>query len=110
MASDLRVRSRRAGTKPGGPLPGRRRAVRIHRRRVEQLAQRITWSDDSDGRTLLELRQRWKELSEKSKKPEDSSERRLARRVLGTLSATVASTDPDYLKIISEYRTGRGRR
>jgi hypothetical protein len=67
-------------------------------------------SDDSGGRVLLDLRQRWKELAERSKKPEDSAERRLARRVLANLSASVTSTDPEYLKIISEYRTGRGRR
>ena len=43
----------------------------------------------SDGRleALAELRQRWKDLSAEAKKPVDSMERQLARRVLATLSA-----------------------
>jgi poly(3-hydroxybutyrate) depolymerase len=60
--------------------------------------------------TLAELRQRWKELAERAKKPADSPERRLARRVLSNLSASVTSTDAEYLKIIAEYRLGRGGR
>jgi hypothetical protein len=43
-------------------------------------------------------------------KPDDSADRRLARRVLGGLSASVRTTDPDYLKIIDEYRMKRGGR
>jgi hypothetical protein len=66
-------------------------------------------SEDTRGRALLDLRQRWRELSEAAKKPEDSTGRRLARRVLANLSASVSSTDPEYLRIISEYRTGRRR-
>jgi poly(3-hydroxybutyrate) depolymerase len=76
---------------------------------VRSAEARLT-SDDARLSTLAELRQRWKDLSEKSKKPEDSPERRLARRVLGNLSATVISTDAEYLKIIAAYRTGRGGR
>ncbi len=66
-------------------------------------------SDDTHARALLDLRQRWWELSEGAKKSEDSAERRLARRVLANLSASVTSTDREYLTIISEYRTGRRR-
>ncbi len=66
-------------------------------------------SEDTHARALLELRQRWRELSEAAKKPEDSAGRRLARRVLANLSAGVSSTDPDTLKIISEYRAERRR-
>ena len=66
-------------------------------------------SDDTRARALLDLRQRWRELSEAAKAPEESTERRLARRVLANLSASVSSTDPEYLGIIGEYRTGRRR-
>ncbi len=66
-------------------------------------------SDDIRARALMDLRQRWRELSEAAKKSEDSAERRLARRVLANLSASVTSTDREYLTIISEYRTGRRR-
>jgi hypothetical protein len=60
---------------------------------------------------LLQLRQQWKRLSEQAKKPDDSVDRRLARRVLSGLSASTGSaTDPDYLKIVREFRTGLGER
>ena len=67
-------------------------------------------SGDERSQTLLELRQRWKDLAERARKPDDSPDRRLARRVLSNLSATVLSTDADYLKIVAQYRTGRGAR
>ena len=67
-------------------------------------------SADTRREVLSGLRRRWKDLAEKAAKLEDSVERRLARRVLGGLSASVTTTDPDYLAIIGEYRTGRGRR
>jgi poly(3-hydroxybutyrate) depolymerase len=76
---------------------------------VRSVENRLT-SDDARSQALLSLRQIWSDLSEKAKKPEDSAERRLARRVLANLSASVTSTDPDYLEIIAEYRTRRGRR
>ena len=59
---------------------------------------------------LAELARRWKNLSESGKKADDSAERRLARRVLGGLSASVNTKDTDYLAIIAEYRMGRGGR
>jgi len=59
---------------------------------------------------LGELRERWRALSEQANAPTDSTERRLARRVLTGLSAGGAqTTDADYLAIIREYRMGRGR-
>ena len=67
-------------------------------------------SEETRPDTLADLRSRWKDLAERAAKPEDSADRRLARRVLGGLSASVTTTDPDYLKIIGEYRRGRGGR
>jgi poly(3-hydroxybutyrate) depolymerase len=63
----------------------------------------------SDGRlaALAELRERWRELSAEAKKPVDSTDRELARRVLGALSADANTKDADYLKIIAEYRLTR---
>jgi poly(3-hydroxybutyrate) depolymerase len=74
-------------------------------RDITSLAGRLT----SDGRqeTLALLRQRWKNLSTQAKNPVDSMERQTARRVLSALSAE-GTKDADYLKIISEYRIGRG--
>ena len=60
--------------------------------------------------TLQGLRRRWKNLSEQAKAPEDSLDRRLARRVLSSLSASVTTNDADYLSIVREFRMGRGGR
>jgi hypothetical protein len=60
--------------------------------------------------TLQELRRRWKNLSDQAKAPEDSLDRRLARRVLSSLGASVTSNDADYLSIVREFRMGRGGR
>jgi poly(3-hydroxybutyrate) depolymerase len=65
-------------------------------------------SEDDRVDVLAELRQRWKSLSEQAKQKDDSVQRRVARRVLGSLSAGATTKDPDYLKIIAQYRTGRG--
>ncbi len=59
---------------------------------------------------LKQLRQRWKILSETAKGPDDTPERRMARRVLGGLSASGQPQDPDYLAIVKEYRMARGGR
>jgi hypothetical protein len=67
-------------------------------------------ADDDRPRVLMELRRRWKELADGTKSPEDTPDRRLARRVLASLSSGVTTTDAEYLKIISEYRVGRGGR
>ena len=55
---------------------------------------------------LGQLRQRWSELSAQGKNPVDSSDRRLARRVMAALGAD-GTQDADYAKIIAEYRLGR---
>jgi len=62
------------------------------------------------GDALLELRRRWKDLSDTAHAPDDSAARRRARRVLAGLSAGVTTTDPDYLKIINQYRLARSGR
>lgn len=69
-------------------------------------------TDAADTRleTLQELRRRWKGLADQAKAPQDSLDRRLARRVLSSLSASVMSTDADYLAIVREFRMGRGGR
>jgi hypothetical protein len=59
---------------------------------------------------LVDLRQRWQALSLQARALADSEERRFARRVLSGLSASVESTDTDYLKIVAAYRMGRGGR
>lgn len=60
---------------------------------------------------LIELRQKWQQLSAQANGAEDSAERRLARRVLSGLSAGGARTsDEEYQKIVREYRLGRGGR
>ncbi len=59
---------------------------------------------------LGDLRRRWANLSEAAKKPENSAERRVARRVLSGLSVNLRSTDPDYLKIVTEHRPVRAAR
>ena len=55
---------------------------------------------------LNELRQQWRDLSAQAKNPADSTQRRLARRVLSALSAD-GTNDADYAKIIAEYRLTR---
>jgi len=67
-------------------------------------------AEDERPSALGELRQRWKDLSAQSKQASDSPQRRLARRVLGALSAGAVTKDPDYLKIIAQYRGARPTR
>jgi hypothetical protein len=76
-------------------------------RDITSAAARLT-SEDERLQALAELRQRWKDLSTQAKQKDDSVQRRLARRVLGSLSASATTKDPDYLKIIAQYRLGRG--
>ena len=64
-------------------------------------------SDDRQ-QALTKLRQAWKDLSVQAKQPADSTERQLARRVLAALSADADRSDVEYLKIVAEYRVGRG--
>jgi hypothetical protein len=76
-------------------------------RDITSAAQRLT-SEDERLQALAELRQRWKDLSTQGKQKDDSVQRRVARRVLASLSAGATTKDPDYLKIIAQYRVGRG--
>jgi dienelactone hydrolase len=75
---------------------------------VKSAESRLLIADARAG-ALLELRQIWKSLAQQAQRPADSVERRLARRVLAALSAGVTTTDAEYLRIINEYRTARGR-
>ena len=70
---------------------------------------------DTDGpdkriEALQELRRHWKSLSDQAKAPNDSRDRRLARRVLSLLSISVSPTDADYMSLVREFRVGRGGR
>ena len=76
---------------------------------VWKLEGQLASSDDRNA-LLADLRRRWQTASDAAKKPEDSAERRVARRVLSGLSANLRSNDPDYLKIIAEHRPARGGR
>ena len=78
-------------------------------REIWQVEGRLAASEDRVA-ALAELRRRWQRLSEDAKKGDDSPERQLARRVLSNLTASVKSADEDYLKIVAEYRLGRGGR
>src|SRR5262245_21371386 len=78
-------------------------------REVWQAEGRLAASEDRAA-ALSDLRRRWQRLSEDAKKLEDSPERRLARRVLANLRASLKTTHADYLEIVAEYRLGRGGR
>ena len=69
---------------------------------------KLATGDDRPA-VLADLAHRWKSLSDAAKAADDTPDRRIARRVLGGLSASVKTTDEEYLKIIAEYRLGRGR-
>jgi poly(3-hydroxybutyrate) depolymerase len=63
-------------------------------------------SVDQRGQALAGLRSEWKKLFGLANAPSDTLERRMARRVLRGLSMGVRerAADPDYLKIVNEYR------
>jgi len=73
-------------------------------RDIASMAARLTTADRPAA--LNELRQQWRDLSGQAKNPADSTQRRLARRVLSALSAD-GTNDADYAKIIAEYRLTR---
>ena len=77
-------------------------------RGVWELESRLESSDRA--KVLADLKEQWRTLSEASKKPQDTADRRLARRVLACLSAGSSTQDPEYEAIIREFRTGRGGR
>jgi pimeloyl-ACP methyl ester carboxylesterase len=105
-AALARDKSIRAALKKGEDEDDREERM-LHE--VWKLEGQLGSSDDRPA-LLADLRRRWQTASDAAKKPEDSSERRLARRVLSGLNANLRSTDPDYLKIIAEYRLGRSGR
>lgn len=77
---------------------------------IKKLEARLGTSVEARNDALVELRREWRTLSGTATGPTDTSERRLARRVLSLLGSTAATTDKDYLRIIAEYRYGgRGR-
>lgn len=53
---------------------------------------------------LAELNATWGDLSKKANAGTDSSERRIARRVLTGLAAGALPQDPEYLAIVARYR------
>jgi hypothetical protein len=55
------------------------------------------------------LRREWTTLHATAHGPIDTPARRVARRVLSLLGATIVTKDKDYLGIIAEYRYGRDR-
>ena len=73
-------------------------------RDIASMATRLTSSDRPAA--LNELRQQWRDLSAQAKNPAESTQRRVARRVLSALSAD-GTNDADYAKIIAEYRLTR---
>jgi predicted esterase len=80
----------------------RREAVLL--RDISAMAVRL--KSDERQRALVDLRLRWRKLAEEADGPVDSVDRQLARRVLAALSAD-GTEDPEYGKIIAEYRRGR---
>jgi hypothetical protein len=70
-------------------------------------------SDKTRSDALMQLNNFWKRLSDAAKKADDTPDRRVARRVLSELSMEVAegdAADPEYQKIVRQYRMGRGGR
>ena len=77
----------------------------------EILAAEHQLSSDERPAALAQLRERWKKLAATADLPEDSVDRRIARRVLRGLSMGAADRvkDADYLKVVAEYRPARQR-
>jgi len=76
-------------------------------REIRMAEARLAASDDRLD-ALAELRRRWRDLSAMAKRPDDSADRRLARRVLSGLTAGPPTSDADYQQIINEFRFTRG--
>lgn len=64
-------------------------------------------SPDQRQSALAQLRDRWKKLNAASKASNDSPDRRIARRILRALSSGQRVQDPEYRKIVEEYRLPR---
>jgi len=86
--------------------------------REERLSQEIVEAEaklpsaDTRQQALAELRDYWKHLSTMANAPTDSADRRLGRRVLRGLALSVSerTTDPQYLRIVDEFRPKGGVR
>ncbi len=80
--------------------------VQLNREIIEAEA-KLTSVERAD--VLSELRDRWKRLAAMANAPADTADRRLARRVLRGLamSAKERTTDPQYLRIVDEFRPAR---
>ncbi len=64
--------------------------------------------DETRSAALMSLRRQWRSIAEKAAQPTESPERRMMRRVLAAISST-ATIDPEYQKIVAQYRMPRGR-
>ncbi len=59
---------------------------------------------DQRASSLAQLRERLRSLSRKSQASEDTAERRMARRLLRGAGAVERARDPEYRKLLEEYR------
>jgi hypothetical protein len=68
-------------------------------------------SQDQRMFALNELKDRWKKLAAAGSAASDTSERRVARRIMGglALGASERTTDAEYRAMIDKYRPARGR-
>ena len=77
---------------------------------IKRLEAALATSVEARTSALVELRREWQTLHATATGLTDTRERRVARRVLSLLGATMTTMDKDYLAIITEYRYGgRGR-
>jgi hypothetical protein len=67
-------------------------------------AAQASLSTDDRLTALAELNATWRDLSKKANSSTDSSDRRVARRVLTGLAASPLPQDPEYLAIVARYR------
>jgi hypothetical protein len=54
---------------------------------------------------FAELSATWKDLSKKASAPDDSRDRRIARRVMGSVTASPLPADPEYRALVNRYRS-----
>lgn len=82
------------------------------RRLLEELLEAEGRLGDVESRSMAlnDLRDRWKRMAQQSDGAEDSAERRIARRLLRGFgaAATERVQDPEYRKIVEQYRPARG--
>ncbi len=75
---------------------------------VQAAEGRLEFSRQRNDAMVVLLR-KWEELTTAANKPEDSAERRLARRVSAWLNLNTMTMDEDYRAMVREIRTGRGQ-